>query len=773
MLSKLVNGEMLHPLLVEKLHEAHARMQGNGELLPPRRLEECYSTFSERFGPDALRQLDGEQLLDAMHANGKRSLVYWLEFKIAGESSKKFGSISGRSAHKFGLFREKRTGKWITGSPQKKEELSVGDAIEIARRHRDQLVAGSDIISKLPHGAQNEEYLNLQSEMNQWAPDVSNTAWGHKYFSLMFPDKVDDFHVEEYQKFHSVKLLKRPPEGTGRYLAAGIFVRLAGELKWPLNHLTSVLIRVNGQPRPTWRIGINVAQGASGTIWPRMRDSGYVAIGWPEMGDLSGIKRNQATKTQIANSIRKHHDLSRSAANRTASEILNFAVTMTDGDPVLVVSGDQVFGLGHVTGPYRYDPHSHRDAPHQRNVEWNSIREFRLPTLEERPPVVCSATKSLDNLMDVESRFLDASTSPTRAKRQIGPTVRLNGIPGRIQSVLERKGQVVLYGPPGTGKTFWARQVGLDLAAIAAFGHRFEQLDAKCRDQVEGDRSQRGLLQMCTFHPAYGYEDFIEGYRPTEGQDGGLAFELIPGIFKQICSHAELKPELQFYLLIDEINRGDIPRIFGELLTLLEQDKRGKVVNLPVSGERFSVPKNVKIIGTMNTADRSIALLDTALRRRFGFIEMMPDPALLGDAVVADCIPLRGWLATLNERIRENIGRDARNLQVGHSYLMKDGQPITSFGDFAHVLADDIFPLLEEYCYEDYSTLARILGTSLVDESRQRVRYELMQASRRANLALAVQQSFPELGPTQGSGTETLEEDEAPKEGDTDSGANG
>ena len=208
--------------------------------------------------------------------------------------------------------------------------------------------------------------------------------------------------------------------------------------------------------------------------------------------------------------------------------------------------------------------------------------------------------------------------------------VRLDGISGRVQSILERKGQVILYGPPGTGKTFWARRAGLDLAALSVPSDKvLMNLDANGQARVEGSGAQRGLFRMCTFHPAYGYEDFIEGYRPAEGRDRALVFSLTDGIFKQICSDAEDEPKLQFYLLIDEINRGDIPRIFGELLTLLERDKRGKAVYLPVSGERFSVPGNVQIIGTMNTADRSIALLDTALRRRFGFVELMPNPALL------------------------------------------------------------------------------------------------------------------------------------------------
>jgi 5-methylcytosine-specific restriction protein B len=130
---------------------------------------------------------------------------------------------------------------------------------------------------------------------------------------------------------------------------------------------------------------------------------------------------------------------------------------------------------------------------------------------------------------------------------------------------------------------------------------------------------------------------------------------------------------------------------------VLEKDKRGKTILLPLTGRQFRVPGNVFIIGTMNTADRSIALLDTALRRRFGFIELMPDISILGDTMV-DEIPLGLWLKSLNERICEYVGRDARNLQIGHSYLLEKGRPAGDFATFEKMLREDIMPLLEAYC---------------------------------------------------------------------------
>jgi 5-methylcytosine-specific restriction protein B len=248
---------------------------------------------------------------------------------------------------------------------------------------------------------------------------------------------------------------------------------------------------------------------------------------------------------------------------------------------------------------------------------------------------------------------------------------------------------------------------------------------------------------MCTFHPAYGYEDFLEGYKPISVSNQ-LSFEKRDGIFKKICADAQRRPECNYYLIIDEINRGDIPRIFGELLTILEKDKRGKPILLPLSGSSFSVPNNVYVIGTMNTADRSIALLDTALRRRFGFIELMPDSAVFGDAMVGS-IPLGPWLDALNSRIREYIGRDARNLQIGHAYLLNNGQPIADFTKFAKVVQDDLIPLLEEYCYEDYSALLKILGAGLVNDKAQRILHELFEAPRHDELVQALLAPCPEI----------------------------
>jgi 5-methylcytosine-specific restriction protein B len=229
-----------------------------------------------------------------------------------------------------------------------------------------------------------------------------------------------------------------------------------------------------------------------------------------------------------------------------------------------------------------------------------------------------------------------------------------------------------------------------------------------------------GPLTRITFHPAYGYEDFIEGFRPTPTSSGQLDLRLTSGIFKSICRAAAADDKRDYLLLIDEINRGNIPKILGELITLLELDKRGERVILPQSGEAFAVPRNVYVLGTMNTADRSIRLLDAALRRRFAFLELMPQPELL-KGVDIDGLDLANFLTELNLRIARYENREK---QVGHSFFMDHGKPIADAATFARVFRQEVLPLLQEFAYDDYGELKKYLGSLLVDSKNKELSWE-------------------------------------------------
>lgn len=256
---------------------------------------------------------------------------------------------------------------------------------------------------------------------------------------------------------------------------------------------------------------------------------------------------------------------------------------------------------------------------------------------------------------------------------------------------------IVLYGPPGTGKTYLAKQVASALAD-------------------EADGGEDGRFRLLQFHPSYAYEDFVQGLRPDLKQTQ-LRYQLQKGPFLRVAEAAAQEPDAFFVLIIDEINRGDPARIFGELLYALEY--RDENVTLPLGGE-LSVPSNLIIIGTMNSVDRSVALVDYALRRRFGFIRVDPNPEVISEVrdhgLLADAGPdvlekFNGWLA-------KRLGRD---YTLGHSFFISPSIPDDDPQAFDKLWRSDVLPLLEEYFFGDEDGLeqASKQWKSIVDDAVQ------------------------------------------------------
>ena len=762
----------------------------SGKLTTRNQMEEYFATFRDRFGPDVLRDLDGEALLHRIHGRREQDdgkcLAYWLEFKNDDEfAGYTFGSIAGGSALKFGLYQRQADGAWITGSPTKPEVLSLSDAVARVTRQRDELLAGDKVLAATyPYDTSDAAYARLQLAMQAAAPDLHQDGWAHKYWFLLHPDRLDDYHSPRYQRFHLFKLLQMPPDRTGildwqtpRFNCAGRFSAAALVLGVPITTLNTVLNQRHGTLHRYWRVGTTSGQTGE-SHWDVMREGGFVSIGWvdqvPDLRDVL-VQDRPTARAQIREWLLADKAVaSAGVATRKAGEILNFTQEIAENDLVLACDGQTVLGVGRVRGAYEYD--KSLAFPHKRPVEWLLLEQWFMPEGEGLRTTVVELGKNAANLLDLEQRLFQGRLNHTGSVAKIAlidrspPLPTLDLIISRIEQILHRKGQVLLYGPPGTGKTYGALRAARELAARRAFHKTFEGLTAAERAEAE---DVGGLVRVCTFHPGYGYEDFIEGLRPRTNGSGQMVFEPRAGIFKRLCTDAAQRPDRDFFLVVDEFNRGDVPRIFGELLTVVERDKRGMVVVLPVTGEAFSVPPNVFLIGTMNTADRSISLLDAALRRRFGFIELMPDSSRLLGRKVGD-LRLGPWLDALNARLRRHLKRDARNLQVGHAYLMPR-QPISSTAEFARILRDDLVPLLEEYCYDDFATLKHILGDLLVDAEGGRIRTELFEPAQEDKLLQALR--FPEMEPFEiaeaaagteldGDGSEPGTEDPLEKGGD-------
>jgi hypothetical protein len=273
---------------------------------------------------------------------------------------------------------------------------------------------------------------------------------------------------------------------------------------------------------------------------------------------------------------------------------------------------------------------------------------------------------------------------------------------------------IILYGPPGTGKTH----------GLTKYKEDFGSKDAK---------NEAKRWEFITFHQSYSYEDFIEGIKPgvkpedepEKKGDGQLAYEVRNGIFKEFAIRANENRNENYVLFIDEINRGNVASIFGELITLIEEDKRlGKenaiTVKLPYShneNEQFGVPQNLYIIGTMNTADRSVEALDTALRRRFSFIEMLPDLKVLEEKGPKEAelsgINVVTLLKTMNDRIERLLDRDHC---IGHAYFID----VKDLDDLRCAFANKIIPLLKEYFYGSPEKVGMVLGEAFVRQKEDK-----------------------------------------------------
>lgn len=320
-------------------------------------------------------------------------------------------------------------------------------------------------------------------------------------------------------------------------------------------------------------------------------------------------------------------------------------------------------------------------------------------------------------------------------------------LPLRRFSTTTRTENLLLHGPPGTGKTWKLKEraLALVLDGVPSDRKQLDDLWLACQ--------RHELVAMCTFHQAYTYEEFVEGIRPRS-EDGKIRYRVEDGLFKKMSllalaeglgagvraldveqrlqrarerlgseseplTRSDFHGARQFVLVIDEINRANVARVMGELITLLEDDKRlggtdPLVLRLPASSERFAVPPNLHVLGTLNTADRSIALMDVALRRRFAFEEIRPDAEVLVKALTTG-EKLKQLVVdiftTINQRL---LFLHDREHQIGHAYYLK----VRTIDDLRDIMVKKVLPLLQEYFFGQWNRVALTLGHPMKDNGR-------------------------------------------------------
>ncbi len=424
--------------------------------------------------------------------------------------------------------------------------------------------------------------------------------------------------------------------------------------------------------------------GHDAIMWDDFYERGIAALGWCEINDLNTFN----SREKIAEALRSQYG---SGSHKMDSLALwQFCYDMKPGDVIFAKRGcTKIVGRGIVTSDYELDTENTDGYPHYRSVEWTDKGVWDYPSSKEAPSKtltdithntgLVNALKALFETEEDEDDDEQAVEAPLYTKDDFLSEVFMDEEEyNRLRSLLEHKQNVILQGAPGVGKTFMAKRLAYSMMG--------------CKDASR--------VELVQFHQSYSYEDFIMGYRPCE--DG--SFELQNGVFYEFCKKASDDSDNDYFFIVDEINRGNLSKIFGELFMLIEADKRDLNLRLLYSGELFSVPSNLYLIGMMNTADRSLAMLDYALRRRFAFYNIDPKFDSDGFKAILDNVnsePLRKLVygvQRLNEAIEEDDSLGC-GFCIGHSYFCDvDEDNVDTRLD--EIIEYEIVPLLNEYWFD-------------------------------------------------------------------------
>lgn len=425
--------------------------------------------------------------------------------------------------------------------------------------------------------------------------------------------------------------------------------------------------------------------GKGAKIWDECYDNNIMAIGWDAIGDL----RAYNSKDEIKQVMNKHYDPSRSYIH-SACATWEFANEMKPGDIVFAKNGMHlIIGRGIVKSDYIYDP-QRKEFKNIRKVEWTDRGEWECS--RQSPMKTLTDITSFTDYVEQLNLFFDSdmlddaktleTSYPTYDKARFLDSVYMDEDSyDTLVSLVKSKKNIILQGAPGVGKTFAAKRLAYSMMGV----------------------KDPNRVMMVQFHQSYSYEDFIMGFRPFEN-----GFKLKHGVFYEFCKRAEVDSDNDYFFVIDEINRGNLSKIFGELFMLLESDKRGVALQLLYADEKFSTPENLYIIGMMNTADRSLAMLDYALRRRFAFFNLKPafesdgfksyQQSLNNDKFnkLIECIKQLNLAIKSDETLGEGFC-------IGHSYFCDlDKSETYEWEDaLSRIVEFELIPLLNEYWFDD------------------------------------------------------------------------